>query len=147
MENQKFVVKSCCCGCTLRTASIIIAVFSLVYGLASAGYSISLGVTGLNEAWLDLVINIYNVIFTIILMHGIRKDHHRLIMAWVWATGLSIALNITLGIVFLLITLSIVAAFVLFLTSALQVYFLVVVRSYGLSLTPRNTVVINVSGV
>ncbi|KAG7166592.1 hypothetical protein Hamer_G023961 [Homarus americanus] len=82
MENQKFVVKSCCCGCTLRTASIIIAVFSLVYGLASAGYSISLGVTGLNEAWLDLVINIYNVIFTIILMHGIRKDHHRLIMAW-----------------------------------------------------------------
>ncbi|XP_045604050.1 uncharacterized protein [Procambarus clarkii] len=142
MESEKCVLKNCCCGCSLRTGTIIIAVLSLLFGLATAGYSIYLVVAGVTEGWLDLVINIFNIIVAIVLIHGIRTERAGLVMAWVWATAFSIALSVVLGIVFVFITASLVAAFILFVVSAIQIYFLLVVRSYALSLK-HNTLVIN----
>ncbi|XP_053635787.1 uncharacterized protein [Cherax quadricarinatus] len=134
MESQKCLLKSCCCGCSLRTASIIIAVLSLVFAAASGGYSIFLGVSGVVEGWLDLTINIVKFIIAIVLIHGIRTERRGLVLAWVWVTAVMVGLSITLGIVLVFLTASIVAAFVLFVASAIEIYFLLVVRSYALTL-------------
>ncbi|KAK8754520.1 hypothetical protein OTU49_016571 [Cherax quadricarinatus] len=143
MENKKFVPKRFCGCISLRTGTIIIAVLSLLFGLGNVGFSIYLVVEGASEGWVDLVINVATVILAIALIHGIRIKSAKLVMVWVWLMALSIALNITMGIVFIFITASIIAAFILFVMSALQIYFLLVVRSYALTIIHADTLMIS----
>ncbi|XP_068226320.1 uncharacterized protein [Palaemon carinicauda] len=133
-QNQKFVLTSCCCGCSLRTGSLIIAILSLIFSLVGLGLGIFAGVNGLTEGWLDVGIDVVNIILAAILIHGIRTERRSLVLVWVWATIVTVILTIALGIFIILLTSSLTAAIILFIFAAIQSYFILVVRSNAISL-------------
>ncbi|XP_068226321.1 uncharacterized protein [Palaemon carinicauda] len=138
MADQKFVLTSCCCGCSLRTGSLIIAILSLVLSLISLGVGIFAGVSGLIVGWIDVAIAVANIILVAVLIHGIRTEQRRLVLAWVWATVVIVILDVILGIFAVLLFSSVTAAIILFIFAAIQAYFILVVWSYAVSLeTPE----------
>ncbi|XP_071514823.1 uncharacterized protein [Panulirus ornatus] len=135
MANSNFVLNNCCFCASLRTGSLIIAIFTLVISLFGAAYSIFLGVTGSNEGWVDLAIDIIHIVLASILINGICTERRSLVNLWVWGTAFLVAVAIVLGIVFILLTDSLYVAIVLFIVSVIQIYFVLVVRSYALTLS------------
>ncbi|XP_042870543.1 uncharacterized protein LOC122252249 [Penaeus japonicus] len=134
MGDNRVLVNSCCCGCSLRTGSLIIAALSLIYGLLGIAYSIYIVVGGVVEGWLDLALALLNVIFAIILIVGVRQCRPRLVMAWVWAAVLSVILGVVLGVLYVILTESFVIAVIICAISAIQAYFIVVVHSFARTL-------------
>ncbi|ROT65988.1 hypothetical protein C7M84_016024 [Penaeus vannamei] len=115
MGDNRTLVNSCCCGCSLRTGTLIIAALSLIYGLLGVAYSIYIIVAGVTEGWLDLC-------------------RRRLVLAWVWAAVLSVILGIVLGVLYVIVTQSFVVAIIIGVISAIQAYFVVVVHSFAQTL-------------
>ncbi|XP_064084068.1 uncharacterized protein LOC135199865 isoform X2 [Macrobrachium nipponense] len=139
MANQNnWTLSSCCCGCSLRTGTLIIAILSLIFSLVGLGFGIFAGVSGLTEGWLDVGIDVVNIILAAVLIHGIRTERRPLVLVWVWATIVTVILTVALGIFIILLTSSLTAAVILFIFAAIQSYFILVVRSYAISLeTPE----------
>ncbi|XP_066941233.1 uncharacterized protein [Macrobrachium rosenbergii] len=138
MAEQKFVLTSCCCGCSLRTGALIIAILSLVLSLIGLGLGIFAGVIGLLEGWFDVAIDVINIILAAILIHGIRTEQRRFVLAWVWTTVVTIILTVVLGLFVIFLSSSVTAAIILFIFAAIQTYFILVVWSYAVSLeTPE----------
>ncbi|XP_068226322.1 uncharacterized protein [Palaemon carinicauda] len=134
MTVNDLVVSRCCCFFNLRVGTLIIAIINLLFHIGEGAYGIYLGVNGIPEGWMDVAIDIINIIFAIILIHGVRTVNRNLVVAWVWASVISVALSIILGVLFILFTNSVIAAVILFVLAAIQIYFIVVVRSYAISL-------------
>ncbi|XP_045113329.1 uncharacterized protein LOC123505742 [Portunus trituberculatus] len=136
-NNNGFSLTNCCFCFSLRAGSIIIACLSLIFSVVGAGFSIYLGVIGGAEGWVDLAIDLIHLVLACILIHGIRTEQERLLRVWVVGTGILVGLSIILGIVIIIFTSSFTAAVLLLVVSAIQIYFLLVVRSYARSLTLR----------
>ncbi|XP_063863940.1 uncharacterized protein LOC135102612 [Scylla paramamosain] len=136
-SNCGYSLTNCCFCLSLRAGSIIIACLSLIFSVLGAAFSIYVGVTAGVEGWVDLAIDLIHFVLACILIHGIRTEQERLLRVWVVGTGLLVALGIILGIVIIIFTNSLAAAVVLLVVSAIQIYFLLVVRSYARSLTLR----------
>ncbi|XP_064084065.1 uncharacterized protein LOC135199862 [Macrobrachium nipponense] len=132
--NNLVVVPGCCCCFSLRVGTLIIAILNLLFHIGEGAYGIYLGVNGVPEGWMDLAIDIIMIIFSIILIHGVRTENRNLAVAWVWASAIGVALSIIVGILYIIFTNSVIAAIILFVLAAVQIYFIIVVRSYAISL-------------
>ncbi|XP_050722979.1 uncharacterized protein LOC127001818 [Eriocheir sinensis] len=141
MAANKYTLANCCLCISLRTGSLIIGIISLVFSLVGAGFSIFVGVTGGAEGWVDLAIDLVHFALAVILIHGIRTEREGLLKVWIIGTGFLVGLSIILGIIIILLTNSIVAAILLLVVSAIQIYFILVVRSYSLTLSAGPPVV------
>ncbi|KAK3867076.1 hypothetical protein Pcinc_027438 [Petrolisthes cinctipes] len=131
--------QSCCLCLPLRTGTIIIGVISLVLSLLGVAFSIYQGVLGITEGWVDLVIDLIHLILASILLHGVRTDRASLLWTWVLGTGALVIISIIVGIVIIILTNSILGAILLFVVSAWQIYFILVVRSYAIQITMEAT--------
>ncbi|XP_042856249.1 uncharacterized protein LOC122242883 [Penaeus japonicus] len=132
--GEKYVLTSCCCGCSLRTGALIIAVVSLVLSTIGAAYGAYVGSNGESAGWLDFFIDAVNIILAAILIHGIRMERRNLALAWVWGTAAMVVITIIVGVVFLIITPSLLGAVILLVAALVQIYFILVVRSYAFTL-------------
>ncbi|XP_042884005.1 uncharacterized protein LOC122260696 [Penaeus japonicus] len=124
------IVQSCCCGCTLRTGSLVVAILSLIgsiYNIVSGAIG---AVAGIPAAWGTVVASAVALIIAIMLLIGIQKNNRSLVMAWVWINSILIVINIALAIT--LIALGGIAMGVSFLIAYLiSIYFIVVVYSFA----------------
>ncbi|XP_042888564.1 uncharacterized protein LOC122264009 [Penaeus japonicus] len=134
MGEQKCVLNSCCCGCSLRSGSLAIGIVGLVLSVIAAIYSIIRGVNGDTQGWIDMAVQLIEVVICIILIQGIRTDHRGMVMVWVWVSAIMIAINIVLVIIGIILTLNIIFAIIAFIVFGVAVYCILVVRSYALTL-------------
>ncbi|XP_066942432.1 uncharacterized protein [Macrobrachium rosenbergii] len=134
MADKKLLLKTCCCGCSLRIGSLIVAILSLILGLIGLGLSIFAGLNGLAGGWLNVAINIVNIILVALLIHGIKKEQNRFVLAWVWTTMVTIILTVFLGIFVILLSSLVMEGVIFFAVAIIQTYFILVVRSYSASL-------------
>ncbi|CAL4072023.1 unnamed protein product [Meganyctiphanes norvegica] len=135
MTEQKCIVGQCCCGCTLRTGSMIIAVLSLVgniFLLANSSYA---AVQGHNNAsWVSVVVALLHFIVSVLLIVGIRQEKRNFMMIWVWVTLVRIVISAIMAVI-AFIGLVWQVAISLVITVLLYGYCAVVVRSYALSVS------------
>merc|ERR1712142_144258 len=127
MTEHKFTVDQCCCGCTLRTGSMIIAILYLISDiliLAEAAYAATSGHQ--SSSWMGVIVSI-------LLVLGIRQEKRNFIMVWVWVTIVYCVLIAILAI-FSFIALAWGAAVYLTVQFLISGYFCVVVRSYAISI-------------
>ncbi|XP_063608051.1 uncharacterized protein LOC134782481 [Penaeus indicus] len=134
MGEQKCVLNSCCCGCSLRSGSLAIGIVGLVLSIIAAIYGIKRGIDGETQGWIDMVVQIIEIVICIILIQGIRKEHRGMVMVWVWVSSIMIAINIVLVVIAIIMTLNIVFAIIAFIVLGIALYCILVVRSYALTL-------------
>ncbi|XP_047496584.1 uncharacterized protein LOC125044170 [Penaeus chinensis] len=134
MGEQKCVLNSCCCGCSLRSGSLAIGIVGLVLSIIAAIYGIVRGVNGDKQGWIDMAVQIIEIVICIILIQGIRKEHRGMVMVWVWVSAIIIAINIILVIIAVILTLNIIFAIIAFIIFGIAIYCILVVRSYALTL-------------
>nr|XP_027234608.1 uncharacterized protein LOC113825948 [Penaeus vannamei] len=134
MGEQKCVLASCCCGCSLRSGSLAIGIVGLVISTIAAIYGIVRGVNGETQGWIDMAVQIIEIVICIILIQGIRKEHRGMVMVWVWVSTIMIAINIVLIVITIILTLNIIFAIIAFIVFGIAIYCVLVVRSYALTL-------------
>ncbi|CAL4116017.1 unnamed protein product [Meganyctiphanes norvegica] len=143
MNSHTCVVSQCCCGCTLRTGSLIIGVLSLI----GDGYnSVTTGLQASAEGWWLLwvteVIVVVHLIASILLLIGISNNNVKFIKAYVYANVAVIVYDVILVIVLFAMMGSyadgdyagvfVVMAVTYLLSFLLMIYYTVVIRSYAL---------------
>nr|XP_027223094.1 uncharacterized protein LOC113815225 [Penaeus vannamei] len=133
--GERCVFTSCCCGCSLRTGALVIAVVSLVLSTVGAAYGAYVGSNGDSEGWVDFFIDLVNIILAAILLHGIRTERRDLALAWVWGTVVMVGITVIVGIVILVLTPTVLGAVILLAAALVQIYFILVVRSYALTVS------------
>lgn len=74
-------------------------------------------------------LSVYNV--------NILSEQERASLLWTWVlgTGALVIISIIVGIVIIILTNSILGAILLFVVSAVQIYFILVVRSYAIQVS------------
>ncbi|KAG7156028.1 uncharacterized protein LOC121854229 [Homarus americanus] len=135
MAENKKILGNCCFFVSLRTGSLLIALFSLLFSMIGAAYSLYLGLIGNLEGWPDLIIDIVHLVLASILIHGVRSENVQLVNIWVWVTSILVGITIILGILIIILTDSLIGAIILLVVSVLQIYFVLVVRSYAVSIS------------
>jgi len=132
MGEHKFVVSQCCCCCTLKTGAIIIGVLNLIGSIiqvVSKAYSAI--AHGVNALWFDVIVFILLTIVAVLLLNGIRTNTAKQIWVWVYV-ALGLAVLQLIGAIVVVVSLGeitfLIAGLVVF---ALEIYFVVVVRSYA----------------
>lgn len=138
MTEHKCVVNSCCCGCSLRSGTLAIAIFNLILSLIQIVLGSIAIASGAIVVWPELVIGILRLIISSILINGVRKESRGQVLAWVWIVT----------ILTVLATISVIVLFVLgspisyvvddIIGILLNIYFIIVVRSFAFKLgTPE----------
>jgi len=135
MTEQKCLVQQCCCGCTLRTGSMIIAVLNLIaniFNIANGAYS-AVGPDHYQGGWVGVIVAILHLIVSILLIIGINKEKRNFIMIWVWVSIVVIVITLIVGVISIFSGgLSVLIASII--AVLLWGYCVVVVRSYAISL-------------
>ncbi|XP_071542471.1 uncharacterized protein [Panulirus ornatus] len=126
--KERCVVGSCCCGCSLRSGSLTIGILNLV----SSSIILSLGFSGSSIIFFHHTVP--GVIFSILLIYGIQKARRGLIMIWVWVNAVLLFISVILAIVLIVMTGNVAIAVTVLVSCALTVYFIIVIRSYALTL-------------
>ncbi|XP_064084051.1 uncharacterized protein LOC135199843 [Macrobrachium nipponense] len=134
MAEKKLLLRSCCFGCSLRIGSLIVAILSLILGFIGLGLSIFAGLNGSAGGWLNVAINVFNIVLSALLIHGIKTEQHRFVLAWVWTTMVTVILTVFLGVFVILLSSSVTEGVILFAFALIQTYFILVVRSYSATL-------------
>ncbi|XP_027234609.1 uncharacterized protein [Penaeus vannamei] len=125
------IVHSCCCGCTLRTGSLVIAILSLIGCIFNIVSNILSGLAGFPAAWGAVAVNVVGLLITVMLLVGIQKNNRSLVMAWVWINAILMVINIGLSIAIMALG-AIAVGVVALIFCALSVYFIVVVYSFAM---------------
>ncbi|KAK7081163.1 hypothetical protein SK128_007558 [Halocaridina rubra] len=144
MESSRAcTVGICCCGCSLRTGSLIIGWLDLIFGLINAAFTAAVAVENhYNPLWGSFVVEMVGVLIALCLVIGANKENTRLLWLWVYVSTVMLFLAIILAIV---ITIQVgYYSILIFVTiaAALQVYYIVVVRSYAIVLHERGPTVV-----
>jgi len=139
MGEQKCVVSVCCCGCSLRSGSLAIGIVYLIFAILAAINGILQGIGGNSQGWIEMAINIIQAVLCVVLILGINKENRAMIMVWVWVSAIIVIVS---GIVTIMAIIGgfIVVGIILLVCLALQVYFIIVVRSHALTLSGPSTV-------
>lgn len=66
------------------------------------------------------------------------QERASLLWTWVLGTGTLVIISIIVGIVIIILTNSILGAILLFVVSAFQIYFILVVRSYAIKVSIKS---------
>ncbi|XP_064108977.1 uncharacterized protein LOC135217185 [Macrobrachium nipponense] len=144
-------VDKCCCGCSLRTGTIIVAIvdllFDLLHPIAVIGHYIVAKDVAEDDSWItvffvgELIIGLVDLVFCVLLIVGIRKESVTLIMTWWWWSVMQMALQVVYGIFFMFYHVTNgVSIVVFFMIAALLFYGVVVVKSYVTSIEKRRKV-------
>ena len=133
MTEHKYTIGQCCCGCTLKTGSLIIAIFSLVVNLLNLAMSIQAVTLGFYPSWVSVIVDILYSIVSVLLIIGIQQEKRNFIMVWVWTSIVVVVINLIIGVISA-IGLLWINAIALFINIIILVYFIVVVRSYAISI-------------
>ncbi|XP_068208211.1 uncharacterized protein [Palaemon carinicauda] len=144
-------VDRCCCGLSLRTGSIIVALIDLLFDLlhpvaAIAHYIVAKGKVE-DDTWItvffvgELIIGFIDLSFCILLIAGIRKEILSLIMSWWWWTVFQMSLQVVYGIFFMIYhTTNGVKIVVFFMILGLLVYGVIVVKSYVMTIQKKRNI-------
>jgi len=134
MSEHKCVVGTCCCGCSLRSGTLAIGIVTLVFAILGAIGGVYVGVNGNNEGWFSLVVNGITIVLCALLLQGVRQERRGFVMAWVWGMIVMIILQIIGAIITIATSPNLSFAISTIICSAIAIYLVVVVRSFGLSL-------------
>ncbi|XP_071542887.1 uncharacterized protein [Panulirus ornatus] len=134
MTEAKCILSSFCCGISLRSASMGIAIASIVWGAIDSIIGIFKGVQGQGQGWGYLICSIIIVIASCILLQGIKKDKRAYVMSWVWVISILIFIYIILAVVSL-ITLNFANGVINLIVIGLAIYCVLVVRSYAFTVS------------
>ncbi|CAL4066432.1 unnamed protein product [Meganyctiphanes norvegica] len=138
--ENKWTVEQCCCFCTLRTGSLIIAVFALVMTVINLVSSVYAASSGHGYAsWVSFILDVCHLIACIMLVFGIQKEKSNYVMLWVWTTIVMIVLTLITAVISF-IELSWQNAIIMVLTVIIYGYCVVVVRSYAISMQMKSVV-------
>jgi len=130
--SEKFIVNSCCCGCTLKTGSLIIGILYLIGSLVGTiQYGYAAVSTHHGILWFSAVVYIIQLIAACLLIHGTRTDSGSLVGLWVYVQGALALMQLVLMVLVFVLGM-LVSQFVTYLVSfALCIYCIVVVRSFA----------------
>ncbi|XP_047471323.1 uncharacterized protein LOC125026770 [Penaeus chinensis] len=134
-EESVIVYNKCCCCLSLRRGSQAIAAVSLCLGVVGTIYSIYVGVAGTKAGYYNIAPQATTALMAVVLLHAVKKERRWLVLAWAYTTLGVLAVGVVLGVVIIFLKVSLLLALILLMTSVLQLYFVIVVRSYGLSIT------------
>jgi len=131
--EPKCLVSQCCCGCTLKTGSLIIGILYIIGYLAQSAQLLQLS---LHESafWFFFVISFIQFIASCLLVHGVRTDRADLVRVWVFTTIGLCVLKIIAGIVGTVTTGDITGIIQALISCILDVYFIIVARSFAYEL-------------
>ncbi|XP_042884002.1 uncharacterized protein LOC122260694 [Penaeus japonicus] len=138
--SQKCVISQCCCGCSLRGASLFIAVALLLVDSAFMAYNIWELVKSRLDwlLWTVFGLETANLIMDSVLLLGVVKENYRAIITWVWVSVVQVILTLVASVASAFyvspapISAAVVNAGVIF--ALVYSCAVVVVRSYGLTL-------------
>jgi len=129
----------CCCGCTLKTGSLIIASLEMIGGLIYFGVGFGFLIyfntrpryDSSNENLLYgimLAIGVFCIAHAATLIHGARKRRQGFLLCWIIIQTIVLVLSV-IGGIYMLVTMG-TAAIIDFLYLVLGLYFLLVVKSH-----------------
>jgi len=133
--SEKFTVTQCCCGCTLKTGSLIIGILCLIGSLIGT-IQFSFGAVTYNHPalWYGAVVQIVMLIAAILLVHGARTEQASLVRVWVYIQSVITILQVINLVIVVITSFTIGNLISALLTIALCIYFIIVVRSYAIEL-------------
>lgn len=132
----RFVVRNCCFCFSLRSGSYIIAVLALIFNLILIVNDAYNAITKQRSyLWIGVAIYFIGMLLAVMLFYGTRNDKKVMIWAWVWINGFILSLTLIYIIICLsLLWLSVLNSFFAFLVLVIEIYFLLVVRSFAIYL-------------
>lgn len=129
-------VPGCCCCCSLRQGTLILGWLSLVLGIVNVGTQANYSVqTGDALGWVNFTLSICNILMAVCLLTGVYQMKPGLLMLWVYTTTVLLFIGIILAIVLMAVSGVIAIGIVLIIPCALQIYYIVVVRSYAIEMS------------
>merc|ERR1712168_1057084 len=128
MGEERCTVTQSLCGCDLKQGSLAIGIVYLILGIIGLIGGIDGSAKGAGMSLVQLIVQLLQCIICVLLILGVRKDNRRFIMIWVYVSIVTVVFSI-LGAILSIITV------VVLLASLLQIYCIVVVRSYALTLS------------
>ncbi|XP_042887599.1 uncharacterized protein LOC122263287 [Penaeus japonicus] len=134
-EESVIVYNKCCCCLSLRRGSQAVAAVSLCLGVVGTIYSIYIAVSGTKTGWYNVAPQAVTAVLAVVLLHAVKKERRWLVLAWAYITLGVLAVGVVLGVIIIVLKMSPLLAVILLMTSSLQLYFVIVVRSYGLSIS------------
>jgi len=133
--SEKFIVNQCCCGCTLKTGSLIIGILCLIGSLAG---TIQYGFAAVNyhhaALWFGAVVQIVQLIAAILLVHGARTEQASLVRVWVYVQAVITILQVVSLVIVVVTSFTIGGLISSLIVICCCIYFIIVVRSYALEL-------------
>ncbi|XP_037783404.1 uncharacterized protein LOC119579557 [Penaeus monodon] len=130
-----------CCGCcSLRAGALAIAILNLLVSIVGVVLVIYFSSRGGSVQWVRLAIHVIQLIFNCLLIHGIRKERKGFVMAWVWVMTIIVLGTVILCVIELVKRENPAGdhtPLVVLIASVLNGFFIIVVRSYGLSISDR----------
>jgi len=133
--SEKFIVNSCCCGCTLKTGSLIIGILYLIGSLGGTiQYGYAAVATHHGILWFSAVVYVIQLIAACLLIHGTRTENASLVRVWVYVQAVVTILQVISLIIVAVSAFSIGGIISGLIVIGLCIYFIVVVRSYALEL-------------
>jgi len=133
--SEKFIVNSCCCGCTLKTGSLIIGILYLIISLGGTiQYGYAAVATHHGILWFSAVVYVIQLIAACLLIHGTRTENASLVRVWVYVQAVVTILQVISLIIVAVSAFTIGGIISGLIMIGLCIYFIVVVRSYALEL-------------
>lgn len=109
----------------------IITIIASIFQVANSGYAAGVGHN--NAGWVGVIMYIINLIVSIMLLIGVRKEKRNFLMIWVWFSIICLVINLIAGGLGVL-----GGSFELLITAIISAiitgYCVVVVRSYAFTL-------------
>lgn len=133
---EECTVPRCCCCCSLRLGTLILGWLSLVLGIVNVGTQASYSIqSGDALGWVNFTLSICNILMAVCLLTGVYQMKPNLLMIWVYTTTILLFLGIILAIVMMGASGVIGIGIVLIIPCVLQIYYIVVVRSYAIEMS------------
>ncbi|XP_042856780.1 uncharacterized protein LOC122243320 isoform X2 [Penaeus japonicus] len=130
-----------CCGCcSLRAGALAIAILNLLVSIVGVVLVLYFSSKGGSVQWVRLAIHVIQLIFNCLLIHGIRKERKGFVMAWVWVMTIIVLGTVILCVIELVKKENQTGdhtPLVVLIASVINGFFIIVVRSYGLSIGDR----------
>jgi len=135
MGNGSCTVSVCCCGCTLKTGSLIIGIIYSIVHICNFIAEVISASNGEGSQWFNAVISLVQAIVSIFLAYGANKELAVMCMGWWISTAVLVGCKcLALLVGAIMAPLLIIPIIVLAIFIAVDIYCIIVVRSYTLEL-------------
>jgi len=139
--EERFVLKASCCGVSLRTGTLIIALLNLICcefqairSFIHARYIPADSEEFSGPLYFGGSVNVIGVLLSLLLLFGVIKGSAKAVILWVWVQVMFLLLLVISGIIIVVETFDGFLIVYLIINVCLNLYFIAVAHSYSVEL-------------